>query len=209
MLTSNINSYASPFNGNGNTFLRMYSTQPQGLPYPWLFAHRENCKAAVHAFTIYTAEDGQKYVHLLITKRPPFGGQLSIELPAGLWGDSDSKENALNAANREVREETGFTVKKSKLLAENFFATSGGMTTEQKVYALTQVQGKPNKVQYDENEVSIIMGKLNVPLSTFVDHTQFIKWLSEMNKQGYIIGNEVIAARGLLPIRGGTLDLKG
>ena len=53
-----------------------------------------------------------------------------VELPAGLVGDEDGHrdEDLLDAANRELEEETGFRADRLTLLAR--VPSSGGMTSE-------------------------------------------------------------------------------
>lgn len=205
-----VETYARPTDGNGNGHLRMMQTQPSGVPFPWLFAHRERGKGAVHALTIVENEKGEQFVHLLVTKRPPLGGKLAIETPAGLWGDNDDAESVLTAANREVREETGYRVEKSKLLTPGMLATSPGMTTEHKAIALTLAKGEPGETDYDAAEGAIIVDKINVPLETFANYDKFMTWLKEQQDQDMTVCMSVVAARGLLPpTTGGRLNIEG
>ena len=184
----------------GNKILELRKAPPAGnRSYDWLFAHRANAKAAVHALTIVKDSAGQEYVHLLVQKRPPFGGKATIELPAGLWGDSDEKETALQAANREVREETGYDVQSSELMANHLFATSPGMTTERKAFTLTHATGNPSSEYQEPDEKDMITGTMDVPLDTFTDYNRFKGWLQDMDRQGYTVDLTVIAARGLMP----------
>ncbi len=52
----------------------------------------------------------------------------TIELPAGLIGDTSATDTAHNAARRELEEETGFTVNNFENIGD--FATSPGMSSE-------------------------------------------------------------------------------
>lgn len=191
-------SYATPIAG-GNQILQLYQAQPPGLPYPWYFAHRANAKAAGHAFTIYRDDLGQENVHLLITQRPSLGGKQTIELPAGLWGDVNDQESALASVNREIVAETGMKPEHTRLLANQLFATSPGMTTEMKYFAITRAQGVPSGHQREDDEKLIIVKTLDVPLATFTDYRKFMAWLQQMHAQDYVVGMDVLAARGLLP----------
>lgn len=190
--------YATPIAG-GNQYLRLYTTQVPGVPYPWFFAHRENAKAAVHAITIIKDAAGQEFIHLLVQKAPPLGGKPIVQLPAGLWGDNNPEESALKAANREVREETGYTVTSSKLAANQLFATSPGMTTEMKAIAVTHAEGEPSDEHQEVQEKVSIIARLDVPIETFRDYDKFMGWLGKMHQDGYLVGMDVLAARALLP----------
>lgn len=59
--------------------------------------------------------------------RVPHGAR-SIELPAGLIGDTDAADTAPAAAARELHEETGFAAAHWEMLGD--FATSPGMSAE-------------------------------------------------------------------------------
>lgn len=55
-------------------------------------------------------------------------GTRTIELPAGLIGDTSDTDTAADAARRELEEETGFTAEAFENLGD--FATSPGMSSE-------------------------------------------------------------------------------
>ena len=212
----NVSGYATPVEGNGNRFLRIYETRPDGMPFPWLFAHHETARGAVHVVPIVTDKKDRQFVHLLIAQRPPLGGQLSIELPAGLWGDKDENETPLQAASRELKEETGYKTRKSKLLSQQTFATSTGMTTEEKAFALVYARTKRGKPQRDEDEKQFLIGEVQVPLAVFMNAARFERWIGKHMQKAhpekeYIIGMDIPAARGLMPPlkkNGKKLDLK-
>lgn len=196
-----VNQYAEQIPG-GSNFLQLYQVPPQGpVSFPWLFAHRSNAIAALHALTIVKDPQGNQFVHLLITKRPPLGGRLTIETPAGLWGDQSTEESALAAANREVKEETGYDVESSELLTDAPFATSPGAVSELKLFALTHARGTPSSEFREGDENALIVGTLDVPLETFVNYEAFKSWLTKMDQGGYIVGMDVLAVRGLMPPR--------
>jgi 8-oxo-dGTP pyrophosphatase MutT (NUDIX family) len=165
-----VTAYAQEVPG-GNPYLKLYRTQPEGFPHAWMFAHREVGKGGVHTFTIVTKPDGQQVVHLLITRRPPLGGDLAplaIENPAGIWADENENEDLAKTAEREVREETGYQVDSVRLLANQLFATSPGMCSEMKGLAIARVSGTPSQEHFQGEENRIIVGKLEVPLETFL-----------------------------------------
>lgn len=201
-----VNAYAKPAEGNGTPFLRMYSTQPEGFPNPWGFAHREKGKGAVHSFTVVKDSAGQENVLLIVQKRAPFGGLSVIELPAGLVGDEDPNEVALKAGPKEVKEELGYEADASGSLAGNAFATSAGMTTEQKWFSWVTASGEPKETNHDGSEKASIVGSMLVPVDTFADVKKFRAWLAEQETNGMIVGLDVIAARGLVA-EGGKLNL--
>jgi 8-oxo-dGTP pyrophosphatase MutT (NUDIX family) len=201
-----ISTYAKPAE-KGSQFAKLYSTQPEGLGFPWLFLHRDNApKGAVHALPIIKKGD-QRFVRLLVNKCPALGNQLCIGTPSGLVGDDNPSESALEAARKEVDEETGYSNVDIKALANNFFPSSPGCTTERKGFFIATADGEPNAIVRDEGEAFVIQGPLDVPLETFVDYKKFQAWLKEMETKGIHVGLDVIAARGLLPIKGGKLDL--
>ena len=210
-----VSRYATPSEGNGNPYLRLYETQPEGLAFPWLFVHHENARGAVHVVPVVTDKKGRQFVHMLVMQRFPMGDCLSIELPAGLWGDHDENETPLEAAPRELKEETGYKAKKSVMLSQQPYATSTGMTTEEKSFVLTFTKQKPGKTHRDEDEVQMIQGSLNVPLAVFMDPAGFERWVAKrmakkFPQKEYIIGMDTPAARGLMPrLKKGRLDISG
>lgn len=205
VLPPKVSRYAKP--SQGSKWLKLYEAKQKGIPEAWAFAARPNAQGGVAAFTIYKDPATKKdMVFLEVTRRPPMGGNkapLTIELPAGLWGDKGA-EPLLQAGNREVTEETGLSVKYSRTLANQLFATSPGMTNEVKGFTFARVQGTPSRKFQEKEENSIIVSFLPVPLQTFVDYSLFAAWLEGVNKAGYIVSQDVITARGLLPFNVST-----
>jgi ADP-ribose pyrophosphatase YjhB (NUDIX family) len=196
-----VDSYAQPATGNPSPRLRLYQTQPKGVLNPWYFVHRENApQGGVGMVTIIENDKGEQFVHLLKLKRPPLGGKVSIELPAGLIGDQGKPEDPLETAKREVREETGYTVSKARLLTPHNVATAQGISSEIMTFALALVKAQKRGVDMRQgSEKTIIIGKMNVPIQTFADPAQFSNWVQAMNKEGYILSKEVFIARAMLP----------
>lgn len=92
----------------------------------WEFVARTNASAVV-AIGALTANDE---VVLVEQDRLPLGdhGQTVIELPAGLVGDDGHGHDILDAARRELEEETGYTA--STLRAVTAGPSSAGLTNE-------------------------------------------------------------------------------
>lgn len=193
-----VGTYAKPTKGNGSPHLRMYETQPEGFPHPWYFVHRDNApQGGVATVTVLENEKGEQVVRLLKIKRPPLGGKITLELPAGLW---EKNESQLTCAKREVREETGYDVTAAKMLTEHNLPNAQGISSELTSFALALVKGeKKGKDMREESEKSIIIGKLDVPIAVFADSTAFSKWLAEVSKQDYMVSREVFVARALMP----------
>jgi 8-oxo-dGTP pyrophosphatase MutT (NUDIX family) len=207
-----ISTYGKPADGNGSPHLRLYTIQPEGFPRPHTIAHRDKApKGAVHALTVVPHPETKEDCILLIKqKRAAFGGLVTLETPAGLIGDEDPAETAKTAGPKEVREEMGYEAKASGSLAPNAFATSSGMTTEQKVFSWVKADSNPKETNLQGSEKVTILGPVYVPVTTFANYKKFQAWLTEQEKQGMLVGLDVIAARGLMPpLRHGKLNLVG
>lgn len=89
----------------------------------WEYAARV---AQMGAAVILAVTDDREIV--LVEQWRPALAARTIELPAGLVGDSQSDISALAAAARELAEETGFTA--SRWEDVGAFATSPGMSSE-------------------------------------------------------------------------------
>lgn len=91
----------------------------------WEFARRRNISGIV----VLVAVTDDDEILLVEQPRPIVGGR-TIELPAGLAGDSaDSRQESLQtAAQRELQEETGYEAQGWDALTEG--PVSPGMTTE-------------------------------------------------------------------------------
>ncbi len=90
----------------------------------WEFASRSNASGVV--ILVPVTEEGE--IVLVEQFRKPIGKNI-IELPAGLVGDhEDPDESILQAAKRELKEETGFEAAQLELLME--CPNSAGMSDE-------------------------------------------------------------------------------
>lgn len=88
----------------------------------WEFVQRKGDIAAA----VVVALDGED-VLLIEQFRKPIGRRC-LELPAGLVGDESEGETVLDAARRELEEETGYRAAATEELGE--FFSSPGMTSE-------------------------------------------------------------------------------
>ena len=90
----------------------------------WEFASRSNASGVV----VLVAVTEEREIVLVEQFRKPVGKNV-IELPAGLVGDhEDPDESVLQAARRELQEETGFEATQLELLME--CPSSAGMSDE-------------------------------------------------------------------------------
>lgn len=192
-----VNGYAKPL--AGSEFLRLYTTPDPTGSHSWFFAHRENANGAVHVVPIVTNDKGEEFIHIIIQKSPVLGGRPIVQLPAGIWGDLDPTEGATKAAERELKEETGYSVSDVGLLWKNAFATSPGMTTETKNFALAKAVGEPSDAFREPSEVASIIGSYDIPIEIFRNYDKFKQFMGKMEDKGYTIGMDILAARALLP----------
>lgn len=103
-------------------FLEMH-VRPFGSSGRWEYVKRvRGIQAAVILALTETRE-----IILVEQFRPPLGKQC-IELPAGLVGDETGGEDVLDAARRELMEETGYEATHWEFIGE--FASSPGMVGE-------------------------------------------------------------------------------
>lgn len=131
----------------------------------WEYVTRNTGKPAVGIVAI---TDSGKVI-LVEQFRPPVGERV-IELPAGLAGDIAGEENEslVEAAKRELLEETGYTAKSWIRLAGGY--SSPGMTDELIVFFLAEGLDKEAAGGGDESEeITIHEVALN----------DLMKWLAE------------------------------
>ncbi len=90
---------------------------------PWEYAER---KGRITAAVIVAVDDEDRLI-LVEQYRIPIGRR-TLELPAGLVGDDDAGEALVDAAARELEEETGYRPSRVEDLGE--FFSSPGMSSE-------------------------------------------------------------------------------
>ena len=98
----------------------------------WEYVSRANGIRAV----VVVAIDDEGHVLLIDQYRVPLGKRC-IELPAGLIGDEHAGDTAVDAARRELEEETGFTCAEVEELGE--YHASPGLVTES--FTLVRARG--------------------------------------------------------------------
>ena len=159
-------------------FLRLVSDQG------WEYVERRRCRAVVGVVAVTV----EKKI-LLVEQFRPALGQATIELPAGLVGDGgDEKENILDAARRELLEETGYAARDLAILTEG--PSSSGLTSEVVTIVLARGLKKENAGGGVGGERITVH---EVPLSE-VD-----PWLEDRRKSGRAIDPRIyVGLYGLL-----------
>ncbi len=112
-----------------------------------------------------------------------------IELPAGLVGDEEAfrEEDLLDAANRELEEETGYRAARLRILART--PSSGGMTSEVVSFlhasGLTKV-GPGGGVEGEDITVHVVPGR------------EVMSWLRRKEAEGCLLDPKIYAGLHLL-----------
>lgn len=148
----------------------------------WEYAARVNQMGA--AVILALTDDGS--IVLVEQYRLPLGAR-SIELPAGLIGDTSNDDTAITAAARELMEETGFEAAHWQDIGA--FATSPGMSSEMfelfKATGLTRI-GPGGGVDGEDIIVHV------VPLSSLRD------FLDARRSDGMVIDCRLLVAMALV-----------
>ena len=155
----------------------------------WEFASRSNASSVV----ILVAVTSEEEIVLVEQYRKPVATRV-IELPAGLVGDhADPDESILNAAARELEEETGYVAAQMEVLMT--CPSSAGMSDEMISFVLatglTRV-GPGGGDDSEDIEVHI------VPL------TEVDAWLSRQQSAGKPLDPKIYAALYWLQCTGAT-----
>ena len=105
---------------------RFITTKMRGR---WEYVGRARGIRAAAIIALDEDADGTRHVILVSQYRVPLG-RFSLEIPAGLVGDDEGKagEPAIEAAARELEEETGYAADTLEVVGE--FYSSPGMVTE-------------------------------------------------------------------------------
>ena len=155
----------------------------------WEFVERKN----VSGIAILVAITEEARVFFVEQRREPVDADV-LELPAGLAGDEGEAEEAVEAANRELEEETGYRAGEIEVLTEG--PPSPGLSDEIVTFylarRLTRV-GKGGGVGAEDIRVH------EVPFDGAV------QWLEERRAEGRLIDPKVFGALALAARRlGGT-----
>ena len=145
----------------------------------WEYIKRKNCTAIV----IIVAVTKDKAVLFVEQFRPPVG-KIAIEFPAGLVNDGaqSKKETILEAAKRELLEETGYRARRLRKILEG--PVSSGCSADLVTMYLARDVEKVADGGGDEFE-SILVHK--VPLKEADD------WLTAMKRKGRLIEPKIYA----------------
>lgn len=150
----------------------------------WEFVERVNVTGV--AVLVPVTSDGE--IVLVEQYRIPVRAPM-VELPAGLVGDEEGfrGEGILDAANRELEEETGYRARRLQVLTTA--PSSGGMTSEVVTFVLASDLSKVGPGGGVEGEDIVVHV---VPLSDLQD------WLRSREAQGCMIDPKIYAALHLL-----------
>jgi ADP-ribose pyrophosphatase len=152
----------------------------------WEFVERKN----VTGIAILVAITEEARVLFVEQRREPVNADV-LELPAGLAGD-EGDEDAIDAANRELEEETGYRAKEIEILTEG--PPSPGLSDEIVTFylarRLTRV-GKGGGVGAEDIRVH------EVPLE------KAVQWLEERRAEGRLVDPKVFGALALAARRMG------
>ena len=148
----------------------------------WEYAARV---ADIGAAVILAITDAREIV-LVEQYRVPHGAR-SIELPAGLIGDTEDNDTAIAAAARELAEETGFEAAHWHDIGA--FATSPGMSSENfQFFKATGLVRRGPGGGVDGEDIAVHV----VPLAGLGD------FLAAQRAHGWVIDCRLVVARGLV-----------
>lgn len=148
----------------------------------WFYVRRTNDTAshdsAVVITTLIKTENGYDFL-LFNTNRPPLTAEnkakFCLESPAGLIGDNDCNESALECAKKELFEEAGLIASKVYLELVNC-ATSAGLSCETLTYVTAIVEDN-NIIQNPIDDGGIIVERFQV------NSNKIVEYLSTLNQK--------------------------
>lgn len=143
----------------------------------WEYVGRARGIRAAAIIALDEDPDGTRHVILVSQYRVPLG-RYSLEIPAGLVGDDEGKtgEAAIDAAVRELEEETGYAAETMEVLGE--FYSSPGMVSE--CFTLLRATGL-TKVSKGGGTASENITVHRVPLSGLAE------FVAEWRKAGHAV----------------------
>ena len=150
----------------------------------WEYAERTNPGGGVMIIALTDADK------LLFVEQPrPAIQCMTIEMPAGLVGDvaSHADENAIDAARRELLEETGYHAGRIDFLTEG--PTSAGMSNEILAFVLARELTRVDGGGGDDTEEIIVHE---------VPRGEVMAWLLRLMGEGYSIDPKIFAGLYLL-----------
>lgn len=152
---------------------------------PWIYAHRPNANGVVVILPMTNDE-----VLFIIEERPPIQaesrGKYTIGFAAGLVGDERQNETIEDAIKAELLEETGLCAEEIEIKTRNV-ASSAGCLSEISTIAIAYVKNK-NTVQEPIDDGGIIIDRV------WVKKKNIYEWLSEKEKNGYVLTAQALAA---------------
>ena len=151
---------------------------------PWEYVERVNVTGV--AVLVPLTSEGE--IVLVEQYRIPVQARM-VELPAGLVGDEEEFrcEDILDAANRELEEETGYQAQQLRVLTIS--PSSGGMTSEVVTFVLAldlKKVGPGGGVEGEDIEVHVIR------------RNDLSDWLCRKEAQGCLIDPKIYAGLHLL-----------
>ena len=144
----------------------------------WEYVERTNAEGVSVVIVAATPERKLLFVE---QTRVPLQGR-TIEMPAGLVGDTDSGESLLLAAERELLEETGWRAGRIEHLMTG--PSSAGMSTERMAFVRATALERVHAGGGDESE-DILVHEIDVDEAP--------RWLAAKLAEGYEIDAKVWA----------------
>jgi len=149
----------------------------------WEYVERTNARGMAVIVVAVTPEGKLLFVE---QTRIPMDGK-TIEMPAGLVGDTDSEESLLLAAQRELLEETGWQAGKLEWLLTG--PSSAGMSTEQVAFVRATQLERVHAGGGDDSEDIVVH---EVPVA------EAPRWLAARIAEGYSLDAKLWAGLWLL-----------